>query len=229
MLANLFAFAFPRRGQSQNSAASGLVPVDFPSPSDLRGGWAALAAVMSARGWGDEVFATDTEWHFHDGGGNWATLRFFERDRAVLIGQDHEYSETYFGDAAQYFGEEETDLLMDAPDWWQQNLAPGPHGEWLGFIYGWDGTQWQRASYDKEDGFTFVNLAGACSLNDLDYITQHSFDAPGLADGKPDAKELQALVAADAQVTEAMLNDAVPGWDSAAGAVAARNFLKAPV
>ena len=73
-----------------------------------------MAAVCRSRGWNDSVYATSNEWFYHDGGGNWCTLRFLAKHRAVLLGHDHEYSHTYFGTAADYFDEEETDLLADA-------------------------------------------------------------------------------------------------------------------
>jgi len=89
-----------------------LVEVSLPSPAQLRGGWAAMAAVCVSRGWTDSVWAEGQAWFFHDGGGNWATLRFVGDGRAVLIGHDHEYTETYFRDAAKYLQEPETDLLV---------------------------------------------------------------------------------------------------------------------
>ena len=92
-----------------------LVNVDLPNPITFRGGWAALAAVCASRGWTDDVYADDDQWCYHDGGGNWACVRFRENGRAVLLGHDHEHSETYFREAATYFEEEETDLLKDAP------------------------------------------------------------------------------------------------------------------
>ena len=59
---------------------------------------------------------------------------FLDNRRAVLLGNDHEYSETYFGSAAEYFDTEETDLLADTTDWWSRNLDPSLFGEWIGFI-----------------------------------------------------------------------------------------------
>ncbi len=101
-----------------------LVPVDLPSPADLRGGWAALAAVEAAQGWDGSVWATDDDWYYNDGGGNWAAIRFQEGDRAVLIGHDHECSKTYFRPLwrSTVVDTEETDLLSGAPDWWGKSL-----------------------------------------------------------------------------------------------------------
>ena len=202
-----------------------LVLKDIPSPAELRPGWAAMAAVYAARGWTD-VRSEDRDWIYHDGGGNWACLRFVGEDRAVLFGHDHEYSETYWGPAAATFGEEETDLLEDAPDWWSTDLAPPPVGEWIGFVYGWSGTDWARSFYRKNDGFRSVGLVKAC-MSAAEHLCPFAADAPGL-DGEPDADALAALVAADADLTPELVEAAVPGWDTAAGVAAGRRFLAHP-
>jgi hypothetical protein len=132
-----------------------LVPVDLPTPNELRNRWSAYAAVMAALGFGDLCNATPQRWHYDDAGGNWAELVLLDDGRALLFGHDGEYSETYFREAAAYFEEEETDLLADAPDWWGSVL---PQGEdlWIGFVYGFEHDAWQRADYDLEDGFESV-------------------------------------------------------------------------
>ncbi len=95
-----------------------LVPVDLPTPDALRGRWAAFAAICAARGWARSCHADGPRWHFDDGGGNWADLVHVGDGRAVLLGHDHEYSDTYYAEAAAYFGELETDLRARAPEWW---------------------------------------------------------------------------------------------------------------
>lgn len=202
-----------------------LVTLALPSPSSLRGGWAAMSAVCAARGWLDSAYATDAEWHYHDGGGNWACLRFLGEGRAVLLGNDHEYSDTYFREAATYFQEEETNLLADAPLWWSHDLRPSPHGEWFGFIYGWDSHRWQRASYEKSDGFNAVGLLSACSITDTSLLAQFAADAPGLNGTPPEPQALQALVAAEAEITVELLQAVVPGWNLGADVAAGRKFL----
>ena len=202
-----------------------LITLDLPTPMSLRGGWAAMAAVLAARGWSRDIYATANQWLYHDGGGNWACLRFQDRGRAVLIGHDHEYSDTYFGEAAKYFEEEETNLLADAPDWWSLDLNPHPLGEWIGFVYGWEDNQWRRATYDKRDGFEQVGLLRACSKNNTELLSQFAKDAPGLKGEPPAPNALCSLVAADADVTDIILEAVVPGWDIAAGVAAARKFL----
>lgn len=206
-----------------------LLDVSLPPPAQLRGGWAALAAVYAARGWGDMVYATPDQWLYHDGGGNWACLRLIAQDKLVLMGHDHEYSDTYFGEAATYFEETETDLLLGAPDWWGARLDPRPFGEWVGFVYGWDGLKWQRASYDVPDGFKQVGLLGACSLTNTELLAEAACPAPGLQGAMPSDEVLRALVAADAKVSAELLEKVVPGWDIAAGVAAAQQFLKMPV
>ena len=188
-----------------------------------------MAAVLAARGWDGDVYATPNQWLYHDGGGNWAGLRFQDQNRAVLLGHDHEYSDTYFGEVARYFEKEETDLLADAPDWWSRELDPPPLGEWISFIYGWDGHRWQRVAYGQHDGFEQVGLLRACSVGSSELLSQFVVDAPGLRGGPPDPIALSALVAADGDVTDAILKAVVPGWDIAAGVAAARKFLEAGV
>ncbi len=206
-----------------------LIELDLPTPKSLRGGWAAMAAVLAARGWDGDVYATPNQWLYHDGGGNWAGLRFQDQNRAVLLGHDHEYSDTYFGEAARYFEKEETDLLADAPDWWSRELDPPPLGEWISFIYGWDGHRWQRVAYDQHDGFEQVGLLRACSVGSTELLSQFVVDAPGLKGEPPDPRALSALVTADGDVTDTILKAVVPGWDIAAGVAAARKFLEAGV
>jgi hypothetical protein len=206
-----------------------LIELDLPRPAQLRGGWAALAAVCAARGWQRDVYAEPRQWLYSDGGGNWACLRWIDKDRIVIVGQDHEYSDTYFREAAAYFEEEETDLLAGAPAWWGSNLDPMPFGDWIGFIYGWDGSRWQRASYEVHDGFDEVGLLRACSLEDVELLGEFANDAPGLHGASPSVDALRALVAADANVTPALLERVVPGWDISAGVSAARKFLDMPV
>ncbi|MEO1390567.1 MAG: proteophosphoglycan 5 [Cyanobacteria bacterium J06634_6] len=204
-----------------------LVTLDLPSPKSLRAGWAAFAAVCAARGWRDSAYATERQWYYHDGGGNWACLRFQSEQHAVLVGHDHEYSETYFRDSAEYFQEEETDLLLDAPSWWGYDLDPKPFGEWIGFIYGWDGEKWQRSDYEKSDGFTSVGLIRVCT--ELDDLFEHAKDAPGLNRADPNRECLKALVDADTEISMEMLESAIPGWNIEAGVAAAKKFGNAPV
>jgi hypothetical protein len=207
-----------------------LVPVDLPTPAAMRGRWAAFAAVVAARGWADMCHADGSVWHFDDGGGNWAELHHAGGGRAVLVGHDHEYSDTYFGPAAAYFGEEETDLLAGAPDWWAppvRRLVAAEH--WVGFVYGFDGTSWARAPYDAEDGFREVGLPARDDDRCRELVVEFTQDAPGLAGRPPDVAAIDALIAADADVSPALVAAVVgpTGWDTAAGAAAARRFLDA--
>ncbi len=206
-----------------------LIDIDLPSPAALRGGWAALAAVCASRGWARDVCAEADQWLFHDGGGNWACLRFVAKDKILLVGHDHEYSETYYGEAARYFEEKETDLLDGAPDWWRTKLDPLPFGDWIGFVYGWNGHKWQRAAYDLPDGFDEVGLVKACSVSGIGGLAEHAADAPGLKGAPSNVEALAAMVSADATITPVLLERAVPGWDIDAGVAAARRFLEMPV
>jgi hypothetical protein len=207
----------------------GLVTLDLPAPHEMRGRWAAFAAVLAARGWGRGCHATDTVWHFDDGGGNWADLHHLDGGRAVLVGHDHEYSDTYFGAAAEYFQEPETDLLAGAPDWWAPPArAAMDRGLWVGFVYGYENGVWHRAEYELSDGFTSVGLPAVDDERCRELVVEFTQEAPGLVGGAPDPRAVDALVAADADVTEAHVRALIgpTGWDAAAGAAAARAFLQ---
>jgi hypothetical protein len=207
----------------------GLVTLDLPAPRDMRGRWAAFAAILGARGWGRGCHATDNVWHFDDGGGNWADLHHIDGGRAVLVGHDHEYSDTYFGAAAEYFQEPETDLLAGAPDWWAPPAQAAMDRElWVGFVYGYEDGVWRRAEYELSDGFTSLGLPAVDDERCRDLVSEFSKKAPGLAGRAPDPRAVDALIAADADVTEAHVRAVIgpTGWDAAAGAAAARAFLQ---
>jgi hypothetical protein len=208
----------------------GLVTLDLPQPRRMRGRWAAFAAVCAARGWGDGCNADGPVWHFDDGGGNWADLHHVGAGRAVLIGNDHEYSDTYFDAAAEYFQEPETDLLAGAPAWWAPPArAAIDRGEWVGFVYGYEDGVWRRAEYEVSDGFTSVGLPAVDDEGCRELVIAHVKDAPGLGGRAPDPRAVDALIAADAEVTEAHVVALIgpTGWDPVAGAAAAREFLRA--
>jgi hypothetical protein len=208
----------------------GLVTLDLPQPRRMRGRWAAFAAVCAARGWGDGCNADGPVWHFDDGGGNWADLHHVGDGRAVLIGHDHEYSDTYFDAAAEYFQEPETDLRAGAPDWWAPPArAAIDRGLWVGFVYGYEDGVWRRAEYEVSDGFTSVGLPAVDDEGCRELVIADVKDAPGLAGRAPDPRAVDALIAADADVTEAHVVAVIgpTGWDPAAGAAAARAFLRA--
>jgi hypothetical protein len=207
----------------------GLVPVDVPDPAWMRGRWAAFAAVCAARGWGRSCHADGPVWHFDDGGGNWADLHHVGAGRAVLIGHDHEYSETYYATAAEYFEEPETDLLAGAPAWWEPPVrAALDRGLWVGFAYGFTDGGWLRADYALDDGFAAVGLPATSDERCRELVVEFAQDAPGLAGADPDPHAVDALIAADAAVTDAHVAAVVgaTGWDPAAGAAAAREFRR---
>jgi hypothetical protein len=96
-----------------------------------------------------------------------------------LIGYDHEYSETYFDAAADYFGRRETDLFAGVPSWWKHAVSgyidrQRRNGEWIGFVYGFDGSCWSRADYTEPDGFDALGLPFAsdatCSARIADLL-----------------------------------------------------------
>ena len=202
-----------------------LVPVDLPSPTTMRGRWAAFAAILGARGWGRGAFAEPgRRWHYDDGGGNWADLYLVGEGRAVLVGHDHEYSDTYFREAATYFQEEETDLLAGAPEWWAPPVeATAAQELWVGFVYGWDGAGWSRAPYELSDGFASLHPVFVDDERCREMIVEFvENEAPHPV--RPDA--VDALIAADAALTPELLRAVadVPEWDMAAGVAAAAAF-----
>ena len=201
--------------------------VDFPPPRALRPGGAALAAVCAARGWGATVGADGDTWRYDDGGGNWACLRHAGEGRWVLFGHDHEYSDTYFREAAAYFDAPETDLLAGAPAWWGERLQPPFADRWIGFVYGFEDGQWRRADYPADDGFAALDLAAAFSLVGITTLGELA----GGDDDPPPEAALRALLDADGMVTEAQLRAAMrgDGLDLAAGVAAARAFHAMPL
>lgn len=184
---------------------SALVTVDLPSPEEMRDRWAATAAVFAGVGHGSsDVNADGGDWSYHDGGGNWARMRRFADGRALLAGHDHEYSETYYADAATYFDEPETDLLAGAPPWWEVAVTQHSRddGEWIGWIYGWDGRTWRRANYETPDGFAALALPPVSEASTIAMIRQHAYGDEGPPD--EDIRAALDLIAAgpDASPTE---------------------------
>jgi hypothetical protein len=200
--------------------------VELPTPDEMGARWAAYAAVMVCLGFGEAAFAADGRWHFDDSGGNWADLVRMG-DRAVMFGNDHEYSQTYFREAAEYFQEEETDLLAEAPDWWSSALPTDPNN-WVGFIYGFDGKIWQRAEYDRDDGFESL---GHPAVDHERFAGQVREFVVGAAEDAgfeftPSDEAINDLAAAGHLLTEAQLGAVLgPGqYNLGAGVAAARKF-----
>ena len=204
-----------------------LVTVDLDPPYLLRGRWAAVSAIRTALDYGRswDCCANGPDWHYHDGGGNWMQLTLLDGDRAVLFGNDHEYSDTYFREAAEEFGEPETDLLAGTPDWFEEAFErPIAYERWYGFIYGFDDGGWRRAEYVQSDGFTSVGLPAASAET---AATTISYDvSKGDEKAAPSPEAVHTLLSAGADLTEAQLaavalSDSV---DLAAGVAAARRF-----
>ena len=216
------SFLYPSVSHGNNM---NLIEMNLPTPKALRPGWAALAAVLASRGWKSVIYATSNQWQYHDGGGNWVVLRKIDKDKILMFGYDHENRGTYFREAAEYFEEEETDLLLDTPEWWSQDVWTTHFENWVGFIYGWDGLNWKRAVYDKEDGFNSVGLIRSCCDDPIDTIKEYAAAAPGLKGEQPNESAIKDLIAADGKLTHELLNSVVPGWDIEAGVLAGRKFL----
>ncbi|KPC79208.1 MULTISPECIES: hypothetical protein [Streptomyces] len=207
-----------------------LVQLDLPDPMAMRGRWAALAAVQAASGHGERCRALWPLWHYDDGHGSWADLHHLDEGRAVLLGQDRNDSETFYAEAADFFEERETDLLADAPEWWEPPVRRVRDAElFLGFVYGFDGGTWHRAEYDLDDGFASVGLPALSTDRTREAIlgTVRHVSHPG--GGEPSHESVDALTAVDGEVDAGLLAALVPSadWDAEAGAAAARAFLAA--
>lgn len=86
----------------------------------------------------------------------------------------------------------------------------------------------RRAGYEASDGFTSVGLPAIDDEQCRELVVEFSQEAPGLAGREPDPRAVDALIAADAEVTEAHVTAVIgpTGWDPAAGAAAAREFRR---
>ncbi|MFF2377366.1 proteophosphoglycan 5 [Streptomyces xiamenensis] len=186
--------------------------MDLPTPGQLRGRWAAWAAVNGALGSGRGCWARDGVWHYDDAGGNWVDLHHLGDGRAVLVGHDHECSPE---------PEEGFDPLVGTPDWWAPPAREAVRSyDFIGFVYGFDGVRWQRAGYAIEDGFRAIGLPALSRERTHHRIT-------GALDREPQAPAaaIDALIDADADLTEDLVA-AVTGavGDPAAGARHGRAF-----
>lgn len=180
----------------------------------MRGRWALCSALTAAQGWPDHSFARDNTWHYDDGGGNWADLRILGPDRAILVGHDHEYSETYYAGAATYFGESETDLLAGVPAWWRDSIEDyiadiDRSGMWIGFVYGFESGVWSRAEYTLPDGFESLKLPAVTHDATVGHLTEF---LDGIArdqgvNAVPDARAVAAAIAAGPAVTADQLRE----------------------
>jgi hypothetical protein len=142
---------------------SALVVLELPPLEEMRKLWSASAAVMTVLGFSNSCSAAHSRWHYDDGGGNWCDIYLLDDGKALLCGADHEYSKTYYGEAAEFFGEPETDILAGVPEWWSAAFPrPEDFTEAPYFAYGWDGRQWSRAAYTEDDGFDSIHAPG-CS------------------------------------------------------------------
>jgi hypothetical protein len=93
---------------------------------------------------------------------------------------------------------------------------------------GYEHGVWRRAEYEVSDGFASVGLPAVDDERCRELVVEFTQEAPGLAGAEPDPRAVDALIAADADVTEAHVRAVIgpTGWDPAAGAAAARAFLR---
>lgn len=204
-----------------------LVPVDVPAPPVLAQRWAVEAAVDAAVGLDGFTRCAGDHLDWSSGGGSWCRLTLVAGDRAVLTGNDRDYSRTGFR-APGGTPETWTDLLAGAPAFWDVPLA-AEHAHGTGFIYGYEDGRWQRVAYDTEDGFAGLGLPMASETNltaaVLDaydcFAGEHEYERPA------DPDDIERLAAAGAGLTEQHLVRLFTGLpvDATAGVRAARTFL----
>ena len=204
-----------------------LQTVDLDPLDVLRGRWAACSAVVAALGFPGTSHARDGAagrlWWHDDGGGNTAQLVQPAPGFAVLSGWDHEGSRTALTRSGD--GEPAGELLVDVPEWWAAGV---PREGEVGFVYGWDGARWQRATYDLPDGFAELQLpagSDAALVGFVDSYLDGVADEQGQNWPTPRAA-VQALGRAGAGLTEADLAAVLGPLDAdlAAGVAAARGF-----
>lgn len=203
-----------------------LITIDLPAPALMRGRWAAWAAVSRAMGSGQGCYAKGPVWHYDDGGGNWIDLHFVGDGRAVLTGNDHECSPD---------PEDDFDPMNGAPKWWEPPFREAVRAqEHVAVVYGFDGTSWQRVESDAEDGFSAIGLPALTvertRLRIANCFRYHPFTGQdGPAVSGPSDEAVDALIAADADITEELVAAVVgtEGCDPAGGAAHAREFLAA--
>lgn len=200
----------------------GLLTVDIQSPREMRGGWAAHSAIVAAGGDTVHSVATANQWVYDDGAGNLACLRFHTKDKLILIGNG-EASVTYFKVPCEYQVDNNVDLLFGAPEWWGFDLNPRPFGDWIGFLYGWDGKTWQRADYEEYDGYKSVGLEKAFSVEELCNLAEDD------ELGKPENQAVRALIDADADITDDLLRAVVPKLNIGIGVETGRSYLRMPL
>lgn len=134
-------------------------PDDLPPPHVLWAHGVAVAAMGAAQRRGLLSFE-GRALLYDDGGGNTWRLAWVEGDRAVLVGYDHEFSETLDYVSHPF------DLLQDAPAWlpwtWVGELEAA---ECVAFVYWWDGA-WARTPYpdDLDDDGLEAILAKTSSV-----------------------------------------------------------------
>ena len=201
-----------------------LLPVDLDStPPEIASFLAVDAAVRAAVGLAHHR-PTPAALHWEGADGMWMALVRPGEGRALLAGWHHEFSLT---EGSGNAGEAGTDLVGDAPGWWRRGVEHArAHNVYLGFLYGWDGTQWWRLDQPTDDGFDpeLFPVTRAAMRDIVDALADDTLlDAP-------DPVAVDALLDAGAHLTATDLKTvlhAPDGWpevDLDAGARAARDF-----
>ncbi|MFB7937985.1 hypothetical protein [Streptomyces sp. NPDC056049] len=193
------------------------IAIDLPPPDVLRHHWAVAAAVYAVGFEDAKVGADGHRWVYGDGGGSWVVLTRLDGDRAVLVGNDRTYSETYFRFGAQN-GLGEVDLLAGLPAWAASGIPSDLVGP-VGFVYAYTDGCWWRASYDAADGFARLAppmlgdnqlLGFVVSYVADSYAWEYADEDDDTDYAKVDSKALAAAVAAGPDLTRDQLRALVP-------------------
>lgn len=129
------------------AASDILVRRDLPDLDTMRDRWAAVAAFWATVTGppGERAPRAQSHgWYYDFHSGSWAQLILLPGERAVLIGVDRDYSETF---------REEVDMQVGLPPWARSVLPSAPEGYiplWgLAYVYD-DGAWWSRETGLKD-------------------------------------------------------------------------------
>lgn len=200
---------------SSPSGDARMSTVELPAPEQLRGRWAAFAAVWVGAGINTQPStgprAQDGDWVYEMELGQWAYLVRFKNGRAVLAGQ----SNPDIRRSPQQEASARKALLAGTPAWWSTVEEVLPKQAVLGFVMGWDGTKWTRsADAPAEGGFDRMAFYPASERATGDRLVAWGND--GSKEYRGEAKVVaDRVIAAGTSVSVAQLKRLGPGLKAA--------------
>lgn len=169
--------------------------------------------------------------HYEDGGGSWLQLLLLERDRAVAIGVDRDFSETVGAEPG-------LDRHPGIPEWVLARIPREEDGSplhWWGYLLWWEDGVWWSVDHELDDGVSRVEILSASThrarMDDLGDMLSVAMDKL-LGEDDPreeleaDPAAMRRVVEAGKELTEEMLLGAVllEELELAAGLEVARAF-----